>query len=76
MNMDIASGIFANEDVQKHIRSAANHLGPIVYNEISVYVWFIFIYNMLLLFLIVINLYLNIVILRKQERTNRLLFQE
>ncbi len=74
--MDIASGIFANEDVQKHIRSAASHLGPIVYNEISVYVWFIFIYNMLLLFLIVINLYLNIVLLRKQERSNRLLFQE
>ena len=74
--MDIASGIFASEEVQKHIRTAANHLGPIVYNEISVYIWFIFIYNMLLLFLLVVNLYMNIVLLRKQERANRVLFQE
>jgi hypothetical protein len=73
---NLTAGIFANEDVQKHIRTAANHLGPLVYNEISTYIWFIFIYNMLFLFLVATNLYLNIVLLRKHERTDRVLFPE
>jgi hypothetical protein len=73
---NLTEGIFANEEVQKHIRTAANHLGPIVYNEISTYIWFIFIYNMLFLFLVATNLYLNIVLLRKHERTDRVLFQK
>lgn len=64
--MDLAS-IFASDEVQKQIRAAANHLGPLVYSELYIYVWFICIYNVLMLFLILINLYVNIMLLRRDS---------
>lgn len=65
-DMDLGS-ILSNNNVKEHIRTAATHIGPLVYGELSIYVWFICIYNLLLLFLIIANLYLNICIVKRQR---------
>jgi hypothetical protein len=57
--MDISS-ILGSDEVKKHIKDATYPLVKMVYNEIYIYVWFICIYNIFLLSLVVINLYLLI----------------
>lgn len=49
---------FSNEDIQRDIKSIVKTMGLGLYNELYMYVWFICIYNVLLLFLVCVNLYL------------------
>jgi hypothetical protein len=55
--MDIAEWL-KNEDIQQHFRKASNVVVAAVYNEVYVYIWFICVYNIFLLVIVVINLYL------------------
>jgi hypothetical protein len=64
--MDI-SAILASDEVKKHIKDATYPLVNMVYNEIYIYVWFICIYNIFLLALLVINLYLLIRYMRIEK---------
>ena len=55
--MDISEWL-KNEDIQRNFRKASSAVVSAVYNEIYVYIWFICIYNIFLLIVVVINLYL------------------
>ena len=55
--MDIAEWL-KNEDIQRNFRKASNVVVATIYNEVYIYIWFICIYNIFLLVIVVINLYL------------------
>jgi hypothetical protein len=55
--MDIAEWL-KNEDIQRNFRKASSAVVAAVYNEIYIYIWFICVYNIFLLIVVVINLYL------------------
>ena len=55
--MDIAEWL-KNEDIQRNFRKASSAVVAAIYNEIYVYIWFICVYNIFLLIVVVINLYL------------------
>ena len=67
--MDIAEWL-KNEDIQRNFRKASNVVVATVYNEIYIYIWFICIYNIFLLIVVVINLYLLVRIWRGQNYEN------
>ena len=62
------SEILASEEVKRQIKNAAYPLVTMVYNEIYVYVWFICIYNIFLLGLVVINVYLLVRYMRVMDK--------
>jgi hypothetical protein len=64
--MDIST-ILSSEEVKKHIKDATYPLVKMVYNEIYIYVWFICIYNIFLLTLVVVNLYLLLRYMRMEN---------
>lgn len=55
--MDITEWL-NNEYIQQNFRKASSAVVSAVYNELYVYIWFICIYNIFLLVIVVINLYL------------------
>ena len=57
--MDIAEWL-KNEDIQRNFRKAGGTVAAAIYNEMYVYIWFICVYNIFLLVVVVINLYLLI----------------
>lgn len=61
--MDIAEWL-KNEDIQRNFRKAGGTVATAIYNEMYVYIWFICVYNIFLLVVVVINLYLLIRMLR------------
>ena len=61
--MDISEWL-KSEDVQLHFRKASGVVVSAVYNEIYLYLWFICIYNIFLLVVVVVNLYLLIRLMR------------
>lgn len=64
--MDLSS-ILGSDEVKKHLKDATYPLVKMVYNEIYIYVWFICVYNIFLLVLLVINLYLLIRYMRIEK---------
>ncbi len=62
--MDIAEWL-KNEDIQRNFRKASNAVVTAVYNEVYVYIWFICIYNIFLLIIVAINLYLLVHVLKR-----------
>jgi hypothetical protein len=62
------SDILENADVKRQIKNAAYPLVAMVYNEIYVYVWFICIYNIFLLGLVVLNVYLLVKYMRVMDK--------
>ena len=61
--MDISEWL-KSEEVQLHFRKASGVVVSAVYNEIYLYLWFICIYNIFLLVVVVVNLYLLIRLMR------------
>jgi hypothetical protein len=49
---------FQNEDTRKNVRDIIKPIVNIIYNEIYVYIWFICIYNVFLIFIVLVNLFL------------------
>jgi hypothetical protein len=72
--MDISS-ILGSEDVKKHIKNAAYPLVTMVYNEIYIYVWFICIYNIFLLLLVLINVFLLIRYMRTVDMSDKSIYE-
>lgn len=64
--MDITDWL-KSEEVQRHFRKASGVVISTVYNEIYVYLWFICIYNIFLLIIIVVNMYLLIKLMRQSN---------
>jgi hypothetical protein len=65
--MDVVEWL-KNEDIQRNFRKASNVVISAVYNEVYVYIWFICVYNIFLLIIVAINLYLLIRVLRENGR--------
>lgn len=57
--MDIAE-LLKSEEVQRYLRIATTKVGTMLYNELYVYIWLICVYNVFLLTIVLINLYLLI----------------
>jgi hypothetical protein len=53
-----------NEDIRKDIRDLIKPIIQFVYNEIYIYLWVICFYNVFIFFLIVVNMYLLIRLLK------------
>ena len=56
--MDLITQLFHNATAQQNIRDLIKQVGHWVYDEIYLYVWFICLYNVLLLFMVAATLYL------------------
>ena len=65
--MDIAKWL-ENEDIQRNFRKASGAVVTAVYNEMYIYIWFICVYNIFLLIVVVINLYLLVRFMRGSEQ--------
>jgi hypothetical protein len=55
---DSFMSFFANEDIQRDIKAIVKTMGLGLYNELYVYIWFICLYNVLLLFLVCVILFM------------------
>ena len=55
---DTCIDFFQNEDIRKHIKDIMKPIGQLVYNEIYPYIWFICIFNVILICIILGNLFL------------------
>jgi len=53
-----------NENTKQQIHEIINPIVNIIYNEFYVYVWFICIYNVFLIFIILVNLFLLLHLVR------------
>ena len=60
---DTCIEFFKNEDTRKNVKEMLKPVTNIIYNEMYYYIWFICIYNVLLLFIIIVNLVLLIKLL-------------
>jgi hypothetical protein len=49
---------FQNEDTRKNVRDIIKPIVNIIYNEIYLYIWLICIYNVFLIFIVLVNLFL------------------
>lgn len=67
---DTCIEFFQNEDIHKEVKEIIKPLGNMMYNEIYLYIWFICIYNVLLLFLILANLFLVIHLYKTIQKVN------
>jgi hypothetical protein len=63
--MDISEWL-KNEDIQRNFRKASGVVVTAIYNEMYIYIWFICVYNIFLLIVVVINLYLLVKLWRRQ----------
>ena len=60
---DTCIEFFKNEDTRKNVKEMLKPITNIIYNEMYYYIWFICVYNVLLLFIIIVNLVLLIKLL-------------
>ena len=65
--MDVIS-FLKNEEVTQYIKNLVGPLGTMIYNEVYVYMWFICIYNVFLIFLVLVNLVLLLKLLRNRDK--------
>lgn len=66
---DTCIEFFQNEDIRKDVKEIIKPLGLVLYNEMYLYLWFICIYNVLLLFVVLANLFLLIKLFQCRETT-------
>jgi hypothetical protein len=66
---DTCIEFFQNEDIRKDVKEIIKPLGLMLYNEMYLYLWFICIYNVLLLFVVLANLFLLIKLFQYREVT-------
>jgi len=57
---DTCIGFFKNEEICRDIREMLKPLVTIVYNELYLYIWAICLFNVFLIFIILVNLFLLI----------------
>jgi hypothetical protein len=67
---DTCIDFFQNEDIRKHIKDIMKPIGQLVYNEIYPYIWFICIFNVILICIILGNLFLLLRLLNHSKYLN------
>lgn len=55
-----------NEDTKRDIKEVTKPICDIIYNELYVYIWFICIYNVILIFIVLVILLLLVFVLRNK----------
>jgi hypothetical protein len=58
---------FKNEDIRKDVKEMLKPFVQIIYNELYLYIWFICFYNVILIFIILVNLFLLLKLLKKTK---------
>jgi hypothetical protein len=64
---DTCIEFFQNEDIRKDVKEIVKPIVYIVYNEVYFYILFICIYNVILIFVVLANLFLLIRLLNKHQ---------
>ncbi len=59
--------LLGNNDVKQYVKNIVGPLSQMVYNEIYIYIWFICIYNVLLIFMVIANFILLIKLLQRTK---------
>jgi hypothetical protein len=56
-----------NEDIRRDVKDIIKPISELIYNETYLYIWFICVYNVLLLFIILANLFILIRLMKTQK---------
>ena len=55
---DTCIDFFKNEDIRKDVKEMLKPFAQIMYNELYLYIWVICFYNVFLIFIVLVNLFL------------------
>lgn len=58
---------FKNEDIRKDVKEMLKPFAQIMYNELYLYIWVICFYNVFLILIVLVNLFLLMKIFRKSK---------
>jgi hypothetical protein len=64
---DTCIDFFKNEDIRKDVKEMLKPFAQIMYNELYLYIWIICFYNVFLIFIVLVNLFLLLKIIRKSN---------
>jgi hypothetical protein len=64
------SSFFRKEDIKKMSKEIVKPVVNIIYDEIYPYIWFICIYNVFLIFMTIINLFILIQLFKELRKSN------
>jgi hypothetical protein len=64
---DTCIDFFKNEDIRKDVKEMLKPFAQIMYNELYLYIWVICFYNVFLIFIVLVNLFLLLKIIRKSK---------
>ena len=65
---DTCIEFFQNEDIRRDVKEIIKPIVNIIYNEMYCYIWFICIYNVFFIFIILVNLFLLLKLLKNQSK--------
>ena len=65
---DTCIDFFKNEEICRDIREMLKPIVTIIYNEIYLYIWAICLFNVLLIFIILVNLFLLIKMINNSKK--------
>ena len=66
---DTCIDFFKNEDIRKDVKEMLKPFAQIMYNELYLYIWVICFYNVFLIFIVLVNLFLLLKLIRKSKIT-------
>jgi len=64
---DTCIDFFKNEDIRKDVKEMLKPFAQIMYNELYLYIWVICFYNVFLILIVLVNLFLLMKIFRKSK---------
>jgi|UniRef100_A0A6C0DCZ8 hypothetical protein len=64
---DTCIDFFKNEDIRKDVKEMLKPFAQIMYNELYLYIWVICFYNVFLIFIVLVNLFLLLKLIRKSN---------
>jgi len=64
---DTCIDFLKNEDIRKDVKEILKPFVNLIYNELYLYIWFICFYNVFLIFIILVNLFLLLRIIKKSK---------
>jgi len=65
---DTCIDFFKNEDTRRDIKDIMKPLVQFIYNEIYIYLWMICIYHVFFIFIVLVNLFLLLQLIRKTNK--------
>ena len=65
---DTCIDFFKNEDTRRDIKDVMKPLVQFIYNEIYIYLWMICIYHVFFIFIVLVNLFLLLQLVRKTSK--------